>query len=380
MNYLSKNSFKKYLIKGLCNPTKLFERICEFYYIFGERSNGKTTVVLGYLLGEYIDSGFSRQFAIIRRYDEDIIGSNCMQLFKNIIKYDYINLMTKGTFNGIYYYNKKFYLTLYDENGKRINTDKQPFAYVFSISSQQRVKSTAYENIHSAFFDEVASKTYLKNEFVEFMNLISTLVRNDGDFKVIMCSNTISRYCLYYREMGLVNISKQKQGTIDFYEYTDGESSGIVGCYYCEETDKKIKESNKFFAFNNPKLKMITKGVWEIDNYPHLPYDYMKNEVIYTYYIVFEDEKFECEIIYKKNEEVLFTYIHEKTTPIKKEDRIIFNLDDFSPLPNHRRFINNVYDKIGEKILSFYTRDLVYYQNNFVGDSINNYLRRCIKK
>lgn len=375
--YITNNIFEPLIPKGMISPKQALMKLCEYTYLYGERSNGKTTNCLGYLLGEFIMSEYERQFAIIRRYDDEILASNCQELFKTIIAFDYINVMTKGTFNGVFYNSKKFYLTKFDDTGRRINTCKKPFAHIFSISSQQSYKSTAYPDLHSALFDEVASKTYLRNEFVEFVNLLSTLVRLDDDFKIIMCSNTINRYCPYYREMGMYNISKQKQGTIDIYLYGEGKEQGSISAYYCEEMPKKLKKSNKFFSFNNPKLAMITSGKWEIGLYPHLPYKYNNSEIKFIYYIIFDSSIYQCNIIYSKEYRVMFTYIHCKTTPIKNKKTIIFSKEDNNPSLYNRKHITKPIDKIGEKILWFFKNDKVYYQDNFVGDSIMNYLKEC---
>lgn len=379
--YITNNIFEEYIPPGFVSPKQALEKLCEYTYFLGERSNGKTTNVLGYLLGEYIMSKFTRQFVIIRRYNEDILSTNSMDLFKHILSNNYIEKMTGGTFNNIYFYRKRFYLTKVNEEGRRIITYKEPFAFVMSISEQEHKKSTPYPDVYSALFDEVASKTYLTDEFILFMNLLSTIIRLKEDFKVIMCSNTISRFCPYYREMGLYHIQEQKQGTIDVYEYGIDKDKGQIAVYYCEEMPKHMKKSNKFFSFNNPKLQMITSGKWEIGLYPHCPVSYLPKNILFIYFIIFENKIFQCEIIMiqDKINILYFTFIHEKTTPIKNEKDLVFCLDDDNPSIYRRKNILKKYDKISEKILWFYLNNKVYYQDNFVGDSIRNYLIKCKK-
>ena len=70
---------------------------------------------------------------------------------------------------------------------------------------------------------------------------------------------------LIFAEMGLTHIDKMKQGTIDVYTY--GTSELTVAVEYCESM-KGSKENNYYFAFNNPKLNMITSGAWELNLYP----------------------------------------------------------------------------------------------------------------
>ena len=71
--------------------------------------------------------------------------------------------------------------------------------------------------------------------------------------------------------------------TIDLYTY--GESNLRVAVEYSQGIKKESKKSNKYFAFDNPKLQMITNGKWEIDIYPHLPHKYKPKDIKFIYYI-----------------------------------------------------------------------------------------------
>ena len=62
-----------------------------------------------------------------------------------------------------------------------------------------------------------------------------------------------------------------EQGSIDLYTY--GTEGLTVAVEYCKAMAKS-KQNNFYFAFNNPKLHMITNGAWELDIYPHCPYKY----------------------------------------------------------------------------------------------------------
>ena len=71
----------------------------------------------------------------------------------------------------------------------------------------------------------------------------------------------------------------------------------------------------------------------------------------------------------------MFTYIHDKTTPIKKpSEQIIYSLDYHAEI-NYNRSIFRPMSRIQEKILWFFKNDKVFYQNNTVGDAVSNYLK-----
>ena len=161
-----------------------------------------------------------------------------------------------------------------------------------------------------------------------------------------------------------------KQGSIDVYSY--GSSPLTVAVEYCSPLNIS-KDSDVYFAFDNPKLKMITEGSWELDIYPHCPVKFVPNDILFIYFILFDGQIFQCEIVEKDGE--MFTYIHVKTTPLQDEDNdIIYSLEHSHKL-NWSRSIYKPTNEIMKKILYFFQVDKVFYQNNDVGDTINNYLK-----
>ena len=339
--------------------------------IFGERSNGKTYALLKQGVTNFIKTG--GQMAYVRRWKEDITGRRASQLFTSLCANGEIEKLTDGKFTGINYWAGKFYLCNYDDNKKAIFSDMDIICFTFALSDGEHDKSTSFPNITTVVFDEfLTNKIYLQDEFVMFMNTVSTIVRKRDNVKIYMLGNTVNKYCPYFLEMGLEHIAKQKQGTIDVYRY--GESKLIVAVEYCASVqDKNSPTVNKYFAFNNPKLEMITGGAWELAIYPHLPYKYKPNDILLTYYIEFNDNIYQCEII--NIDDIYFTYIHAKTTPIKNPDDFIIYSMDHNPKNNYNRNIFSPMNKVQTRIAWFYKNNRVFYQNNNIGDAIKNFLK-----
>ena len=119
-----------------------------------------------------------------------------------------------------------------------------------------------------------------------FMNLLSTIIRQRDNVRVYMLGNTVNKFCPYFTEMGLKQVPFMEQGTIDIYRF--GEHGAIVAVEYCS-TIVQHKASNKYFCFDNQNLQMITGGKWELAVYPHLPCKYKPQDVLFVYYIKFND-------------------------------------------------------------------------------------------
>lgn len=350
---------------------KINKKNATYNVIFGERSNGKTYATLKQVLENYFNDG--SQFAYIRRWSVDVQPKRMNNLFNAIIEDGYLEKLSGGKFTAIFYRTGRFYLCTYNDKGKPIYNEEDIFGYAFSLSENEHNKANSYPRVTTIIFDEfLTNKIYLPDEFMLFMNTISTIVRQRTNVKIYMLGNTVNKFCPYFKEMGLTNILTMKQGTIDVYTY--GETKLKVAVEYAD-SKKKFKKNNFYFAFNNPKLKMITGGAWELSIYPHAPVKWKPKNIMFTYFIDFNDSLYQCEIINKDDN--VFTYIHEKTTPIKNPDKDIIYTLDYNPKINYNINILKPLNDYQSKITWFYTHDRVYYQNNNVGDAINNYLKIC---
>lgn len=350
---------------------KINKKNATYNVIFGERSNGKTYATLKQVLENYFSDG--SQFAYIRRWSVDVQPKRMNNLFNAIIEDGYLEKLSGGKFTAIFYRTGRFYLCTYNDKGKPIYNEEDIIGYAFSLSENEHNKANSYPRVTTIIFDEfLTNKIYLPDEFVLFMNTISTIVRQRTNVKIYMLGNTVNKFCPYFKEMGLTNILTMKQGTIDVYTY--GETKLKVAVEYAD-SKKKFKKNNFYFAFNNPKLKMITGGSWELNIYPHAPVKWLPKNIMFTYFIDFNDSIYQCEIINKDAN--VFTYIHEKTTPIKNPDKDIIYTLDYNPKINYNINILKPLNDYQNKITWFFTHDRVYYQNNNVGDAINNYLKIC---
>ena len=350
---------------------KINKKNATYNVIFGERSNGKTYATLKQVLENYFSDG--SQFAYIRRWSVDVQPKRMNNLFNAIIEDGYLEKLSGGKFTAIFYRTGRFYLCTYNDKGKPIYNEEDIIGYAFSLSENEHNKANSYPRVTTIIFDEfLTNKIYLPDEFILFMNTVSTIVRQRTNVKIYMLGNTVNKFCPYFKEMGLTNILTMKQGTIDVYTY--GETKLKVAVEYAN-SKKKFKKNNFYFAFNNPKLKMITGGAWELNIYPHAPVKWLPKNIIFTYFIDFNDSLYQCEIINKDDN--VFTYIHEKTTPIKNPDKDIIYTLDYNPKINYNINILKPLNDYQNKITWFYTHDRVYYQNNNVGDAINNYLKIC---
>ena len=348
----------------------ILKKNADYNMIFGERSNGKTYAALEYGIKRYLECG--EQMAYIRRWREDLRGKRAESLFANHVANGVIDRLTEGRFNEVFYYSGKWFLSFYNEETKKRVPDDKPFCYGFCLSEQEHEKSSSYPNITTIVFDEFLTRRYyLPDEFMLFMNMLSTIIRQRDNVKVFMLGNTVNRFCPYFNEMGLKQVPTMEQGTIDVYRF--GEHGAVVAVEYCAtmETANK-KQSNKYFCFDNENLQMITGGKWELAVYPHLPTKYRPENVLFVYYIKFGESLLQGNIIQVGDE--LFTYIHQKTTPIKDEQNSLIYSLDMNGRPNYKRKLLSTATPLEANVARFFAIEKVFYQSNEVGEVVRNYI------
>lgn len=348
---------------------------CRYNMIFGERSNGKTYAALKFCMQEYFAHG--SQFAYVRRWKEDFRGKRGDQLFAALESNHEIESASNGEYHNIKYYAGRWFPANYDEDlGKLVYSD-EPLAFGFSLNDMEHDKSVSYPHIDYVIFDEFMTRSlYLPNEFILFMNVLSTIIRDRDNVKIIMLGNTVNKYCPYFNEMGLRHVVDMQPGAIDIYSYGENPEKALrVAVERTKSPNEQGKKSDVYFAFDNPHLQMITGGAWEIDLYPHLPRKYKSTDILLNYFINFNNELLHCEII--GLEDCTFTYIHRKTTPIQDPDNDIIFTEDYDPRPNYFRNIRKPTTDIEKRIAMYFRKEKVFYQDNEVGEIINNYLKYC---
>ena len=351
----------------------ILSKHAKYNVIFGERSNGKTYGVLQYGLEQYFEHG--SRLGIIRRWEEDFRGKQANTMFDALIENGVVHKLSKGKWNSIIYQSHRWYLCKRDlMNPKNVVIDEEPVAYAFALSSDEHYKSSSYPKIRTILFDEFLTRgSYLPDEFIKFTSILSTIIRLRDDVTIFMCGNTVNQYSPYFVEMGLTNIKNMTRGKIDLYSYGD---SGLTVAVEFSDFPTKEKKSNVYFAFNNPKLEMIKSGAWEMDIYPHLPVKYKPKDIEYMYFIVFDNQTLQCEII--NIDDMSFTYIHRKTTEIKDNDGyyMVYS-QETNPKPNYRKKITKPVYPIEKTIVSYFIKDKVFYQDNEIGELVRNYLEWC---
>lgn len=353
-----------------------------YYMVYGEKSNGKTYTILEKILNNYVKTG--EQGAVIRRWDTDFKGQTAKTMYNSFVDdgkgRNIVKELTDGRFDDIRYYNGTWTLIKhdYDDEPGQIFKDQEPFCYAFSLNGVEHMNGSSYLGITTVLFDEFMSRRgYLPDEFVLFETALSNIIRDRDNVKIYMMGNSVNKSCPYFREMGLNHITEMKQGDTALYTYGEDGKTTVAVEHAGTAIKNGGKKSDKYFAFDNPALDMITQGDWQIKVYPHKPIPFDREDIKFTYFIQFEDQILQCEIIMKGHYN--FTFVHPKTTPLRHMEKDLIFSQEASPLFNFSRKINQGMNKqkLVGKILQYYNNEKIFYSDNSTGEIMRNYIMWC---
>lgn len=349
---------------------RLLEQDALYNLVIGQRSNGKTFGWCRMCLEHYLNDG--KHSAYIRRLDTMIEPSVLSALFDPHL--DWIERASSGAWNRVVYRSHAFYLARYVEgkNGDfvKASQDIKPFCRTYSLNTWETTKGQDAGEVWSICFDEfITRRYYLANEFVAFTNLLSSIMRN-RPCKIFMLANTVNKSCLYFREMGIRHIREMEQGTIDVYKI--GLTDKKIAIEYSDSPGAS-KEVCEYFAFDNPELKMITEGSWEIAMYRHAPSEMeRRGRLIMSFFIEHDQQTLQGDVRMYERYPIIF--FHAKTTPIKKRDKSVIYVDEICDgNPLHQISLRQAPTRAHEVIRSLIAQHKTFFADNEIGESFANW-------
>lgn len=278
----------------------------QYNLLLGERSNGKSYQVKHCCVYEFLNKGY--MFVYLRRLGVEV---------KNYMVESYFNdckvkELSKGKYTLISVFRSEIFLGHIDPETQKVVRDVK-CGTVMSLASQGHYKSMSLPEYKNVIFEEfITNDVYLPDETRELQQLISTIARRN-QIRVWLIGNTISRLCPYFNEWQLINIPRQKQGTIEIYnmktEQTNDDGSPVVVKIAVELCENSGNNGSMFFGVVS---KSITNGSWETQEQPHIPYPYDECQMMYAVTVIKHNMMYTMELL--KHKEHIFIFVH----PTKK--------------------------------------------------------------
>ena len=254
--------------------TNILKTKCDYYEIFGGRSDGKSYAVKELLLEDAILH--NKEFAYCRRWEVDLKRGKVEKYFADMG--EVIKKFTKGEYDRISYYNEDIYLAKLNDKNK-IERGKV-VGHACALTQEEHYKSLMFPLLYNILLEEMITiEGYLANEADIFMSLVSTLLRRRKG-RVFLVGNSLLPVSPYFDYFG-IDAERLEQGSITLVDFHTSEIDSDTGeervihlaVEYCAATG-----NNTQMIFSN---KMITSGKWQTSEHFHLPKSYNKYDLIY---------------------------------------------------------------------------------------------------
>jgi len=349
----------------------------KYFISFGERSAGKSYSTAKYIIENYVNTG--KTSGIARRWEDDWNSNVANTYFDGLISNGEIKKITKGKFDGVWYWAHKWWLTKYDNEKEKMVKDDKPFAIAFSISTWEKSKASQYPDMNLLVLEEFISSRYIgsdNTEFQMFLNLVSTLARERDDFRVILLGNTIARFGNPY--FICMNLEKRvlKMNPGDIVVFSNDYNKLKIAVEYTAPPEEGKKSDILFDFIDSAAARQITSGEWQIEaHFPSLPLGtrIRPKDIVYKYFLIYRDNILQADVILQDNK--YYTYYHKKTTELQENPTdLIFDLD-YHLEPNYRRDILRPIDNIGVKVAEFFKKDMVFVQDVEIGEILYSYIQ-----
>ena len=203
-------------------------------FVLGHRGAGKTYAFKEWALKDWLETG--AEFVYVRRLDSEMAEIK-LSLFDDVAHSFGMQVKSHGSQFKI---RPSQPLDLDDKELREWNKDNpwKTFGYAMSLNKQQDYKSGAWPLVNKICYDEFIienpSRHYLKDEPSQFINLLSTVLRNRKG-RVVALSNAGAMWNPYFDYYGVSSKDLQQQ----FIKRNKG--AVVFERYHSEANEKALK-------------------------------------------------------------------------------------------------------------------------------------------
>ena len=341
----------------------------KWYNLNSERSVGKTTNLL--LLGMVMNKMYGTQIQLVRHHVTK--ASYYRDLFNTIVLYKnghYIQKLTNGKYNSVKYYQKRFYY-IRIEDDKEVEREQIPFCVSLSADDCYVLCST-YEAPRGDWIilDECFNDRNTADEFVRFVHLHKTIVRERMSDKVFVLGNTLDINNIWYRQLMIQNeIRKLKRGDSKIV-YTPEKMPIFIAFLENRMPEKRLEFNKEHYGFSNPELNAIVgNGEWNVKMYSQTcelkEREILVRGIFFSYY---DDLYMEASFINTASGKYIEVHPCNMNTARKGDIVYVLSL----PVQKNQLYFGN--DKLSRTIVNFIKSKRIVFSDNETGDLFSKFL------
>jgi hypothetical protein len=224
--------------------------------------------------------------------------------------------------------------------------------------------------------DECFNESNRPEEFVHFVHLHKTIVRDRMSDKIIVLGNNLDINNIWYRQLMIHNeVRKLHKGQSRIVKTPEGMP---IFVHFMENRmpEKRRIFNNAHYGFNNPQLNAITGyGNWNVKMYPQTCMLQDREILCRGIYFSYHDDLF-LEASYIDSKSGIYLEVHPANRSAAISGDVMFTLT-FPREPNQMYFGQ---DKISKKILLMITKKRITFADNETGDLFQKFINEATNK
>ena len=347
----------------------------KWYILTSERSVGKTTNIL--LIGMVMHRLYGTVTQLIRHSIAK--ASYYDNLFNTIVAYkkgQYIKKLTDGKYNSIKYFWKGFYYAFTDEKGKTIK-DEAPFCVSLESCECYNLCS-CYEAPLGDWIvlDECFNESNRPEEFVHFIHLHKTIVRDRMSDKIIVLGNNLDVNNIWYRQLTIHNEMRKMRKGMSRIVHTSEGMPIFVQFMENRLPEKRRLFNNTHYGFNNPEINAITGyGNWNMKQYPQTWMLKNREMLVRGTFFSYHDDLY-LEGSWMSSDNGIFFEVHPTNISTARDGEIVYTLT--FPMRENEVYFGQ--DKLSKKILQAIASKRIVFADNETGDLFQKFINESVNK
>lgn len=346
-----------------------WESPLKWHILLSTKSVGKTTVLL--LIGLCMYKLYGTQIQLVRHHNAN--AGFYDRLFSVICGFNqgqYLKRLFGDEYNTIKYYQRNFYLAYTD--GVKTMKSERKFATALTADDCYNLCSK-YDAPKGdlIILDECFTDKNTPEEFIHFINLHKTIVRERMSDKIFILGNNYDSNNIWFRQLTISNQIRQLHQGESKIMYTNEDMPIYVNFLTPRSGEKRKKFNQHHYGFNNPEINAITGlGDWSIKCYDLISSIQNRETICRGIYFSFYDDLYlEGEFI--KGDGGLFFAVH----PANRESAYRSQLCYVMRIPqrnNERVFLD---DRLAKLIETLMMRRRCVFSDNETGDLFEKFMR-----
>lgn len=346
-----------------------FDSNLKWHILLSTKSVGKTTVLL--LIGLIMYKLYGTQTQIVRHRNANAgFYDRLYQVICTFNDGQYMKRLFGDKYNTIKYFQRNFYLANY-KDGKTVKSEEKIAVALSSDDCYNLCSKYDAPRGDLIILDECFTDENTPEEFIHFINLHKTIVRDRMSDKIFILGNNYDANNIWFRQLTIANdIRKVKMGDNKIL-YTNMHMPIYVNFLTPRSGEKRKRFNKNHYGFDNSELNAITGlGDWSIKEYPQICELKNRETLCRGVYFNFMDDQF-MEGEFMQADGGIFFAVHPANPFRAKRGTLVYVMRQ--PCADNEIYFFN--DRLACRIKEMIANLRIVFSDNQTGDLFSKFIK-----